>query len=357
MKLDASAPEQFRGRTGRPYLLYKGQWAAARAAERLHRPLLLSGEPGCGKTDFAFALARHVQSEAGQSFDVDRFIERSVCYMRSDSRARDLLYHFDAVRRFGDAQLAGLPEQRSILERVKDAREYVALRPLGRALLEDHREVVLVDEIDKASRDVANDLLRVMEDGIFEIEEVPEQERPAAGALTPGQAQSYRRVMKRAADHAASDRQRQRLWPLVVLTCNDERRLPDAFLRRCVFFPVPEPDVESVQQIMRDAIHQSKEVSTVQVPVQEAAQAFMALRDKDRMSALRRRPSLSELLDWVSVLAWSGPESTEALLGLADALRTDVNPVPWHKLPSWSCLIKRADDARQLGLLSNPSGA
>ncbi|MEZ4464387.1 MAG: AAA family ATPase [bacterium] len=148
------------------YLPDEALIAATNVAIALGLPLLLTGEAGCGKTDFAFAIARF-QSGKGRAWDPDDADDGLLdCYVRSDSRARDLLYHYDAVRRFGDAH-------HGQQVRAADPRYYIELRNLGRALAEaevrGRQRVVLIDEIDKAPRDLPNDLLRELDQGRFEI--------------------------------------------------------------------------------------------------------------------------------------------------------------------------------------------
>ena len=207
----------FFGQDRYPYHPHQGLVAAANTALLLGVPLLLTGEPGCGKTDFAWAAARKLGREP------------LCCYVRSDTRARDLLYHYDAVRRFADAQ-------GNRAEEAARPQGYIDLMPLGQALLAPQQEVVLIDEIDKAPRDLPNDLLRELDQGHFDIPEIPPDAPlgPALGAAA-GDDLSGVRLQRR------MQRQEERPMPLVIITSNQERQLPDPFLRRCVFFHIPFP--------------------------------------------------------------------------------------------------------------------
>jgi len=151
--------EHMVGRDGKRFIADAELLAAANVALALGRPLLLTGEPGCGKTDFASAAAtglvdtpQHITAETRVPLEQ---------YVRSETRARDLLYTYDAVRRFGDAQTSGYLGKR----RAAFPQNYVTLEPLGQALMSPVRRVVLIDEIDKAPRDLPNDLLRELDQG------------------------------------------------------------------------------------------------------------------------------------------------------------------------------------------------
>ncbi|MBK9648186.1 MAG: AAA family ATPase [Deltaproteobacteria bacterium] len=137
--------------------------SAARLAYSLRRPLLLTGEPGCGKTDFAWVLA----DQLGKQHKLQPN-ERMpfICRVNSQTRAQDLLYHYDALQRLSDAQHGVDPAL------ARDPRNYVELRELGLGLLTGASAVVLIDEIDKAPRDLPNDLLHVIEEGWFRIPEL-----------------------------------------------------------------------------------------------------------------------------------------------------------------------------------------
>src|SRR5262249_45822939 len=157
--------------------------------------------------------------------------EPLACYVRSDMRARDLLSSYDGLARFADAHATGQGSP------AMDARRHIALQPLGLGLMSARRRVVLIDEIDKAPRDLPNDILRETDEGYFVIPEAPLDEStafpdPYAGKVW-GEQIYLRREMRRP---AGSDK------PLVIVTSNAERQLPDAFLRRCVYCYIKFPD-------------------------------------------------------------------------------------------------------------------
>jgi MoxR-like ATPase len=230
---------------------------AVNLAIYLKRPLLLKGEPGCGKT----RLAQAVAYELNLPFE--------AWYVKSTGRARDGLYTYDAVGRLRDAQLAAAkrltPEQ---IERIDDPSTYVRWGPLGRAFQNLERTVVLIDEIDKADIDFPNDLLLELDERRFVVEET--------GQVIQAKA-----------------------TPIVFITSNDEKDLPDAFLRRCLFHYVEFPDPKRLKEIV-DAIFPD----TPEELTQKALQRFTELREemrKDKGNA-GKKVSTSELIDWFRVL-------------------------------------------------------
>lgn len=154
------------GRDGSPYHPVKGLLSATNTALLLGAPLFLAGEPGCGKTDFAWYAAKAL-AQFQKKADCEQAIPLQ-CYVHSDTRAKDLLYHYDTLARFADAH-----ESQSQKE-ARDPRRYIELRALGLALMARTQKVILIDEIDKAPRDLPNDLLRELDQGHFEIPDIPE---------------------------------------------------------------------------------------------------------------------------------------------------------------------------------------
>lgn len=326
------------GRQGYRYRAADDLVATLNAAVVLGLPLLLTGEPGGGKTDFAFAVARYM---AGNALDWDPDDAQTgllECYVRSETQASHLLYAYDAIRRFADAH-HGDAEERAL---ARDPRNYIHLEPLGLALDQaaaGRARVVLIDEIDKAPRDLPNDLLRELDQGRFEIKEIPyhlDQE----GA-------SLRRLMG-----LKTRRSAELVRPLVMITTNAERQLPDAFLRRCVFHRVRFPDQAALDAILAErpgAEHQPAELR------KGAVEVFLALRS---VSDLHKPPSTSELINWFDALlagqlaslggmgrVWMFAEHLERS---GEQLTKRSGTPTWDTLPGLGCLLKLDDDWRRV---------
>ena len=217
------------------------------------RPLLLKGEPGCGKT----RLAQAVAYELGLPYE--------AWYIKSTTRSQDGLYSYDAVRRLHDAQLTRVGEESKY--KVDNLDSYIKMGPLGRAFQNERRTVVLIDEIDKADIDFPNDLLRELDEQRFVIEETEVEVK----AKFP---------------------------PLVFITSNDEKDLPDAFLRRCLFYYIEFPDERQLQDIINAHFPNISFKA-----VREAVQRFEELRSQMKKQKSGKKPSTSELLDWFAVLS------------------------------------------------------
>ena len=224
---------------------------AVRAAIALQRPLLVKGEPGTGKT----MLAEEVATALGMPL--------YRWHIKSTTKAQQGLYEYDAVSRLRDSQL-GDP-------RVQDIRHYIRHGVLWHAFISDNRAVVLIDEIDKADIEFPNDLLLELDRMEFSVYETGES------------------VVAR---HR----------PVVMITSNNEKELPDAFLRRCFFHYIRFPDRETMRRIVE--VHHPGLRDEL---VREALEAFFELRD---LPGLKKKPSTSELLDWLKLLMAEdiGPE-------------------------------------------------
>ena len=216
---------------------------AVNAAVTLGRPLLVKGEPGTGKTQ----LAQEVADALGHPL--------YEWHIKSTSKAQQGLYEYDAVSRLRDSQLGD--------ERVADIANYIVPGMLWRAFESDQRAVLLIDEIDKADIEFPNDLLRELDRMEFYVYET-------------------RRLVK--AVHR----------PIVFITSNNEKELPDAFLRRCFFHYIRFPDRETMERIVEVHFPGLKKQLLA-----EALAAFYRIRD---VPGLKKKPSTSELLDWLKLL-------------------------------------------------------
>jgi MoxR-like ATPase len=220
---------------------------AVNCAIALERPLLIKGEPGTGKT----VLARHVAD--GLSMPMLSW------HIKSTSKAADGLYVYDTVQRLNDSRF-GTGD-------VSDISRYIKLGPLGRVFAAEQRHVLLIDEVDKADLEFPNDLLRELDEMRFTIMETGDEV-------------------------VAKDR------PVVMITSNNEKELPDAFLRRCIFHFIEFPDRQLMRQIV-DVHHKNLDAKLLdQVLIK-----FYWLREQNE---LRKKPSTSELIDWISALLRSG---------------------------------------------------
>lgn len=267
--------EQFHG-TAR-YIVDDDLQADVNAAIALGRPLLVRGEPGTGKTQLAHAVAEGLG------------LPLLSWHVKSTTKAQEGLYHYDVVQRLNDSRFAAMDGID-----VRDLRNYIKLGVLGQAFRSEGRVVLLIDEIDKADVEFPNDLLRELDEMAFTIHELDETVKAA-----------------------------QR--PVTIITSNAEKELPDAFLRRCVFHYIKFPEATRIKQIV-----QAHMPGLDAALIDAAVLRFYGVR---RTQGLRKKPSTSELLDWLMVLARAGVKP-------ADIAR---------KTPFLSVLVKQERDLELIG--------
>ncbi|MEL6335750.1 MAG: MoxR family ATPase [Pseudomonadota bacterium] len=261
---------------------------AVNAAITLQRPLLVKGEPGTGKTELARQIAEALSL---------KLIEWNV---KSTTRAQQGLYEYDAVSRLRDSQLG--------LEGVGEIANYIKPGKLWEAFEAEERVVLLIDEIDKADIEFPNDLLQELDKMAFHVYET-------------GQ--------------TITARQR----PIVVITSNNEKELPDAFLRRCFFHYIAFPDLETLKAIVEVHFPGVK-----QALLREALTRFFEVRET---SGLKKKPSTSEMLDWLRLLVADDlsaedlrAEATKALPPLHGALLKNEQDV--HLFERLAFMARRA---------------
>lgn len=231
----------------RDYVAGPELMSAVNISMALQKPLLIKGEPGTGKTKLAEAIAAALGKKL------------IIWNIKSTTKAQDGLYFYDVVQRLYDSQFGG--------NDVQDVAQYVKLGKLGEAFTADEQVVLLIDEIDKADLEFPNDLLWELDQMEFYIPQTKQTVKA-----------------------------KQR--PIIIITSNAEKELPDAFLRRCIFHYIAFPDRDLMAKIIR-----------VHFPVLEmglldkAMTAFYALRDQ---RVLQKKPSTSELIDWIRALQIGG---------------------------------------------------
>jgi len=216
---------------------------AVNAAIALERPLLIKGEPGTGKTVLAYEVARALNAPL------------ITWHIKSTTKAQQGLYEYDAVTRLRDSQLGE--------ERVKDVRNYLKKGKMWEAFEAPARPVLLIDEIDKADIEFPNDLLQELDRMEFYVYEIDQTIKAA-----------------------------QR--PVVIITSNNEKELPDAFLRRCFFHYIKFPEDETMRAIV--------EVHFPGIKQKLVAEALRIFYDMRKVPGLKKKPSTSELLDWLKLL-------------------------------------------------------
>lgn len=265
------------------YIATDGLKLAVNAARLLQKPLLVKGEPGTGKT----LLAEQVAESLGMKL--------ITWHIKSTTKAQQGLYEYDAVSRLRDSQLGE--------DKVYDIGNYIKKGKLWEAFGADERVVLLIDEIDKADIEFPNDLLHELDRMSFYVYETNE---------------------------TIVAKQR----PIIIITSNNEKELPDAFLRRCFFHYIDFPDEATMRQII--AVHFPHIRETL---VSEALQIFFKLR---QVSGLKKPPSTSELIDWLTLLM--ADDLPEEVLRNRDA----KSAIP----PLYGALIKNEQDVQLLERLA-----
>ena len=247
--------------------------SAVNISMALQKPLLIKGEPGTGKTKLAESIASALDKKL------------LIWSIKSTTKAQDGLYFYDVVQRLHDSQFGG--------NDVKDVAQYVKLGKLGEAFSADEQVVLLIDEIDKADLEFPNDLLWELDKMEFYIP----QTKQTVKAKTR---------------------------PIMIITSNAEKELPDAFLRRCIFHYISFPDKDLMRQILRVHYPQLEEDL-----LESAMNAFYALRDQ---RSLQKKPSTSELIDWIRALQIGG-------ISAKDICKT---------MPFAGVLLKKSEDMAEL---------
>ncbi|MEM7725500.1 MAG: MoxR family ATPase [Cyanobacteria bacterium P01_A01_bin.45] len=270
-----------------PYLPSEELVKAVNLAIYLQRPLLLQGEPGCGKT----LLARAIAYEFSKRLRVKNY-PYFPWNIKSTTRAKEGLYTYDAVGRLRDAQLVGTnyykdylkeEEIKKLFERLQNPDSYIKWGALGNAFREEKRRpILLIDEIDKADIDFPNDLLLELEEQCFQVTETGE----TIEAKQP---------------------------PIVIITSNNEKELPDAFLRRCIFYYIEFPKNDDLIKIVNAHFPSSLEMDLVEAAVER----FVDLREKGTSRKDSKKASTSELLDWIR---WLNRYPTEEAMDIINNL-------------------------------------
>lgn len=309
---EVKAYEEFTGKALEPdtrsYVISEEKAKIIDFAIKLGRPLLVEGEAGCGKTRLADAIADEL--ELGKPL---------IIPIRSNSRANDLLYRYDALSRLQESQIE------SKQSNAKWAHNYVHLEPLGEAIREGKPCVILIDEVDKGDMDFPNDLLHVLDRFEFIIDEIPASESEQA-------------MQHRQFGHTVSAPPLG-LRPIVIFTSNREKSLPKPFLRRCIYLELTFPEdpkmlAEIVAINLRDrACGKGSNANILknlsQGLIDKAVVSFLEIRELAAKNNTLKKPATAELIDWVHALHWHPEQESEV---------KSLTP------PYWKLLFRSAED-------------
>lgn len=289
------------------YLIDEDLEAVVHMAIKLDLPLLVTGEPGTGKTQLAQYIAQEIVKGRLITFNT-----------KTTSRARDLLYHYNTLSHFRDSR-AG--QQVSPMD-------YIAFQGLGKAII-DSREaphVVLVDEIDKAPRDFPNDVLFEFENGAFEVVEAS-----AAEVQAHAETLGWGELVQDGVISSPVGVKR----PFLLLTSNSEKNLPDAFLRRCAYYHILFPSKPRLKEILEQKGGLSAEFK--QHMLDHAIEHFLSIRKL----GMKKKPATAELLAWVHILQSEG-------IDLKKGLDEDDEPLKRRIRQTYSLLTKNREDRERL---------
>lgn len=240
--------------------------AAVNTAIAVEQPLVVTGEPGTGKTVLAQSIAKRLSKRLQMEVPFYKFVTRS------DHQAKDCLYRFDALRRLYDVQA-----QKA---QAGDAQNYIELMALGSAIERDQPSVVLIDEIDKAPVDFPNDLLGILEEKLeFHV---PETNTWIGRSVSP-----------------------RKHRPFILITSNEERQLPDAFLRRCVYHHIEFPSRDELRNIVQSQL--KKKLGETALPEDAFLEALLSRFEEVRaLREIGKKPATHELISWARILIRAG---------------------------------------------------